>query len=388
MPCTSRIFIFVIALLFVIAISLAASTQATVSPLPQASQGNKTVDETRKNIQVLKGLPEAQLIPLMNFVAVSLGAQCPFCHVTNGRDPKTGFINWIWESDDKPEKQAARRMMQMVLLINGSNKVDFRQNSVTCYTCHRGQTTPVSIPSLPLTRSGHEPGPNDAVAPTTSPARPSVDQIFAKYFEAVGGDKATNTKTLVMKGKREASQNRSWPNEITFATPDKFLMVASTPQAVIRQIIDGTHGWVLNGTSLRTLTVEEATDVGRAWVDVFAPVKARKVPGMVFHGVEKIGDRDTYVVLSSSEKKSERYYFDAVTGLLVRKTTITHTSLLPIPDQIDFEDYRDVDGVKLPFAIKDSAIDTYNSWTRTFTDIKRDVPVDATTFTMPVVPLK
>src|SRR6267143_462752 len=99
------------------------STLPTQGPLV-----DKPVDQTRKNIQVLKGLPESQLFPLMNFVASSLGVQCGFCHMQQGKDPKTGFTNWIWDNDDKPEKQTARRMMRMVLSVNATNKVDFTDN--------------------------------------------------------------------------------------------------------------------------------------------------------------------------------------------------------------------------------------------------------------------
>src|SRR6185503_5421288 len=112
-------------------------------------QADKPIEQTRKNIQVLKGLREAELYRVMNFMAVSVGKECDFCHVFNGRDPKNGQRNWAWESDEKPEKRAGRRMLQMVLMINGSNKVDFTQNSVTCFTCHRGQTTTVGLPPMP-----------------------------------------------------------------------------------------------------------------------------------------------------------------------------------------------------------------------------------------------
>ncbi|HEU5236453.1 MAG TPA: c-type cytochrome, partial [Pyrinomonadaceae bacterium] len=352
----------------------------------QGPQGDKPVDQTRKNIQVLKGLPEAQLTPLMNFVAVSLGVKCDFCHVQQGKDPKTGFINWLWERDDKPEKQAARRMMKMVLDINASNTVDFTKNSVTCYTCHRGQTATVRLPSMPLARSGHEPGPNDALPPATPPVRPSVDQIFAKYLDALGGAKAPATRTLGMKGRREASQNRNFPNEITFAAPDKFLVVVSTPQAVVRQSVSGEQGWALNGTNLRTFTTAEAVDVRRGWEDAFSVVKVKQVPGMNFGGVQKVSERETYLIAKSNDTKTELYYFDSTTGLLVRKMTISHTSLLPIPEQIDFEDYPDVDGIKMPFTIRYSGIDTFSSWTRTFSEIKRDVAVDENIFGKPAPP--
>ena len=125
-----------------------SDTATNIFAPPQGAQTEKTVDQTRKNIRVLKGLPESQLFPLMNFVATSLGVKCNFCHVQQGKDPKTGFDIVIWESDDKPEKQTARRMMQMVLSIKANDKVDFRENAVTCYTCHRGQTQPVGLPPM------------------------------------------------------------------------------------------------------------------------------------------------------------------------------------------------------------------------------------------------
>src|ERR1044072_7102399 len=177
----SRFIIFTVFLCVMVCVAITSRTSSV------AASGNeqqiRTVDETGKNIQVLKGLPEAQLSLVMNFVATSLGVQCNFCHVQQGKDPKTGTTKWLWESDDKLQKQTARRMMQMVLSIKANNTVDFRENEVTCYTCHHGQRKPVGLPSLPLARSGHEPGPDDAPV-AASPTLPPLDQIFSKYVEA------------------------------------------------------------------------------------------------------------------------------------------------------------------------------------------------------------
>jgi len=360
---------------------------STTFTRPQSAQNEKTVEQTRKNIQVLKGLPESQLFLVMNFVATSLGVQCNFCHVQQGKDPKTGFTKWVWESDDKPEKQTARRMMQMVLSIKANDRVDFRENPVTCYTCHRGQTQPVGLPPMPLARSGHEPGPNDAV-PTVRPASLSVDQIFAKYVEAVGGSAVTSTKTLVLKSKRQASQDRNWPNEITLSIPDRFLIVATTPQGTVRQIVNGDKGSVMIGANVRNLTPSEASGAKRSFEELFSVVKVKISPGMRSAGVQKVGDREAYVVEQITDSKTERYYFDSQTGLLLRKITINQTVLVPFPEQIDFEDYRDVDGVKVPFIIRYSAIDTYDSWTRTFTEIKRNAVLGDTLFAIPIAPPK
>lgn len=100
-------------------------------------------------------------------------------------------------------------------------------------------------------------------------------------------------------------------------------------------------------------------------------------------GVHKVGERDAYLVEHVTDIKTERYYFDSQVGLLLRKMTISQTVLMPIPEQIDFEDYRDVDGVRVPFTIRYSAIDTFNSWTRTFTEIKRNAVVEDTLFAPP-----
>jgi hypothetical protein len=319
----------------------------------------------------------------MNFMAVSIGEECDFCHVVNGRDPKTGQRNWVWESDEKPEKQTGRRMLQMVLMINGSNKVDFTRNSVTCFTCHRGQTTTVGLPSMPLAKSGHE---GLLLPPKTPPPprpRPSVAEIIARYVQAIGGTSAIETKTLVMKGTRVASQNRNVPNEITLSLPNKLLIASTTPQGAVRQILSGDNGWVLSGPNLRTLSPTEVADARRGLQGLFGIVKIAHSPEMQLAGVEKIDGRDMWVIATSSPERTVTWYFDTESGLLRRKRTVNHTIALPIPEQIDFEDYRDIDGVKLPFTIRSSAIDTYDSWTRTFTEIKRNVAVDEKLFAKP-----
>jgi hypothetical protein len=357
-------------------------TLENAAPTQQAQQGEK-VDQTRKNIQVIKGLPDAELVNLMNFVASSLGVRCDHCHVTQGKDPKTGFTNWVWESDDKPAKQTARRMMRMVMSINATNKADFRDNAVTCFTCHREQLAPIGLPQMPLAKSGHEPGPNEA--PVVRPATPSVEAILTKYAEAVGGSTAENTKTLILKGKREASQNRIFATEITLVAPHKFLLVTTTPQNVVRQIVNGESGWAVTGRNLRTLGPEDIAESKRSLNELFGVIKVRPSPGFKAAGAARIDDHDVFIIEKVTDAKTERYYFDAQNGLLIRKLTIATTLLVPLPEQIDFLDYREVEGVKVPFTIRLSAIDTFNSWTRTFTEIKRNAPVDDGLFAKPEV---
>jgi len=149
--------------------------------------------------------------------------------------------------------------------------------------------------------------------------------------------------------------------------------------------VAGDKGWVLNGTKLQTLTAAQAATARRGLEEVFSAVKVTQAPGMQLAGMEKIDGREMWVVVRSTPETTVSYYFDAETGLLRRRNASNHAAVLPLPEQVDFEDYRDVDGVKLPFIIRKSAIDTYDSWTRTFAEIKRNVAVNDTLFAPPAV---
>ena len=99
----------------------------------QQEEKPKLAEETFKNIQVLKGLPAARVMPMMQSFARGLGVECAYCHVANEFD-----------KDDLAPKHTARTMMKMVRSINSDNFTG--ANPVTCWTCHRGSTKPQSSP--------------------------------------------------------------------------------------------------------------------------------------------------------------------------------------------------------------------------------------------------
>lgn len=105
--------------------------------IDNSPQEDKPAEQVNKNIQALKGLPNSQLITVMHLMRTSLGVRCDYCHIAeNGK-------YWM---DDKPPKQVARRMIEMVSEINKANFGG--QPVVTCNTCHRGQTKPVAVPNI------------------------------------------------------------------------------------------------------------------------------------------------------------------------------------------------------------------------------------------------
>jgi hypothetical protein len=85
-----------------------------------------------------------------------------------------------------------------------------------------------------------------------------------------------------------------------------------------------------------------------------------------------------------SDGKSERLYFDIESGLLRRRISYLRTLIAAIPQQTDFEDYRDVDGLKVPFTITMAYVDAGSQpIVRRFSEIKLNVPIPESKFEKP-----
>jgi hypothetical protein len=64
----------------------------------------------------------------------------------------------------------------------------------------------------------------------------------------------------------------------------------------------------------------------------------------------------------------------------------TETLLLPLQEQVDYDDYREVNGVQLPFQVRFADGGAYSLVTRNFTQIRHNVPVDEAFLRPPSVP--
>jgi len=370
------VLIFLVTLLSMASLGVVVSAEKGSTSPPQTPVAEKTVEQVQKNIQVLKGLPQSQLAPTMNFIAVSLGVKCTFCHV-NKDD------NWDFASDEKPEKATAREMIKMLLNIN---KTTFKgATEVTCNTCHRGRSHPAANVSLPL------PHPSPSAAAPSAEAKPketppTADQVLDKYIEALGGKAAIDKlQSRVMKGSWITQNGITLGYEVYQAGPDKLYTVLNTPkQGTFEKGFDGNVGWEKSAGGLRTLADSELFYL-RRYPDLFKDIKLKEqFTRISFGGRDKIGEKEVYVLRgTTADNKRERLYFDVQTGLLLRRSGSVTNIIGVIPEQVDFEDYRDVGGLKLPFTIRVSSIDSNFSSTRTFSEIKLNVPVDQTKFNKP-----
>jgi hypothetical protein len=191
-----------------------------------------------------------------------------------------------------------------------------------------------------------------------------------------------------MKGEWLTSNGLTWGYEVYQSGPDKIYVVLTTPkQGVFERGFNGSAGWEKSDRGLRALEGQELT-VMRRYPDLFKDIKLKEqFSRLMFGGKDKINDREVYVLRGvTTDNRRERLYFDAETGLLVRRVTSTPTMIGIIPEQIDFQDYKSVDGLMVPFTIRISSVDPNISSTRKFTEVKLNVPVDETKFNKPPTP--
>ena len=345
----------------------------------------KTAGQVFKNIKVLGDLPQSQIYPVMRFMAASLGFQCGNCHVI-----RNGFIDA--PLDDKPEKQTARQMIKMVIEIN---KTTFQGNTmVSCYTCHRGNRSPQGVPFLPLVIPSSRPSP--AISSSPTPALPSVDDVLNKHLDAIGGKAATaQIKNLVVKGTTTTALGLLVPYESEQAMPDKgheaFSLentgrsCAGDSRCEYERVINGQHGWLKSGAGVQELLGEQLTDQKQSF-PLFSILKLKdQYSSFRLSGRDQVADREVYVIGAvRSDNRIERLYFDVENGLLRRRISYMRTRVGMIPQQVDFEDYRQVEGLRLPFTITMSFADRGSSpIVRKFTEIKFNVHVDESKFEKP-----
>jgi hypothetical protein len=348
-------------------------------PVSAANSSAKKTEEQFKNIQVLKGIPADQLIPTMQFISASLGVECEFCH-----EPKA------FEKDDKKTKQTARKMMEMMFAINKDNFEGHRE--VTCYSCHRGNAHPQAIPAVATEQTPTAAGqPQHANEDATEKeakenSAPAADQLLEKYLHALGGSSAIDkVTTRVMKGTIDFG-GKSLPIDIYCKAPDERISFTHMPEGDSVTAFNGHEGWLgmpgrpireMRGSDLDGASIDASLHLATQLKEMFTEMRVR--------GTEKIGDQETYQVIGQREGKPPiRLYFDQQSGLLMRLIRYGDTALGLLPAQIDYADYRDVNGVKVPY--RWTLARPGGRFTIQVSEVQQNVPIDEAKFVKPASP--
>ena len=340
----------------------------------QPSQGpaaapTKLAEEQFKNIQALKGIPADQVVPSMQFIGASLGVECEYCHV-----------HGAMEKDDKKPKVTARKMIAMMMAINKDNFEDRRD--VTCFSCHRGAKDPVGTPII-RDEDAKLDNAEGRKSSEGKPALPTADQLLDKYLAALGGANALQKiSTCVQKGTITAFGGERFPVEIYSKGTDKRVSIMHLKGGDSITSFDGKQGWL--GVPGRTHMMSAAENAAaRIDADLYfaAHLKTMFQKFRVDVG-EKIDGHETFLVDGRNEGQPPlQLYLDQQSGLLLRLVRYAETPLGRNPTQIEYADYRDAGGVKMPF--RWTLARPGNRFTIQIDQIQQNVPVDDAKFVAP-----
>ncbi len=366
----------------------AAWLLAVVSVAGQAAPAPKPVmaEDVFKSVQVLKGITVNEFMQTMGFFSASLGLNCTSCHgEESGSD-------WASYADDRPlRKQTTRRM---VLMVNALNRANFQgRQIVTCYSCHRGDIRPQIIPSLDVQYA--EPAyiePDEL--PEQAPRAPAADQVLDKYLQAIGGlQRLAGISSISAKGIRQDYDDvvEKYPVEVVARATGQHATTVRSRNGDRSVVFDGIGGW--NAAPLSEVPVPvlpmtaEELDAAKVDAALFFPAKLKQALTQWRVGFPTtIDNRDVLFVQGISPAGSPvKLYFDRESGLLIRQVRYSKTIVGRVPTKVDYADYRDVAGVKLPFHV-------VTTWTdgRSITelsDVQVNVAIETTRFGRPAVPV-
>jgi photosynthetic reaction center cytochrome c subunit len=305
-----------------------------------------------------------------------MGTDCTFCHVSNAYFDKSAFAT------PTPRIQRAR---QMIGMMNAINKQFFGgQPRVTCYTCHAGSQAPRSEPDLAQQYGVPEEDPNARAFPVDT--RVSADQVFDKYLKAIGGpERLAKFSSFTAKGTYSGFDTAfdKVPVEIFGRAPAQQSMVVHMFNGGSVRTSNGTSAWMAGpDTPVPLLTLTGGNlDGAKLDATLWFPAGIRQAFPEWRVGRTAVDDKEVQLLqgLDAGQPRAN-FYFDE-TGLLVRMVRWTQTPVGFVPTQIDFKDYRDVGGIRIPFSRTVSQ--TYMQMTVELTDVQPGAQVEAARFARP-----
>ena len=339
----------------------------------QAAPQEKPVlsEEFFKNIQVLKGIPVDEFMGTMGIFSAALSMCCLECHVSD------------WTADT-PRKLTTRKMIQMVNTINQTNFSG--RKVVSCWTCHRQMDRPAVTPSLDVVYG--EPiywAPDDLFQQT--PGAPQPDQVLDKYIQAVGGAERVSRLTSFV-GKGSATffgGGFKSPVELYVKAPNQRTTIIHQELGDKTMTFDGRAGWLASAVTPVPVMDLTGGELGGARLEA-----ELSIPGRIKQSLgqwranlpSEIAGRPVNVLQGTGTGGfTATLYFDVESGLLRRVVRYANSAMGRVPTQFDFEDYREVAGVKIPFR-----------WTFAWvsgrdvvelTDVQPNVAIDAAKFAKP-----
>jgi photosynthetic reaction center cytochrome c subunit len=348
-------------------------------------------EDVFKNVKVLRGISVKEFLETMGFFVAATPFSCGTCH---------GYASggtWDSYAKDTPMKQTTRKMILMVKALNKNYFGGKRE--LTCYSCHRNADRPKVTPILAEQYGTPSPEEPDKIL-QQAPGLPSPEQVLDRYLQAIGGEQKLATFTsFIADGTYQGYDDRGKsPLEIYAKAPNQFFQVVHGYNGDSTLVDDGRSASVTQSerdAPLRLLALA-AGDLDGAHLEsrLYFPIRIKQLltemrVGFAVKGVPSIvpgdllgiatDDRELTVVEGSTVVGTNvRLYFERESGLLVRMVRYTNLPVGLVPTEIDYSDYRDVSGIKMPFRITKTWVNGRS--VTELNSIKLNEPIDAAKF--------
>jgi hypothetical protein len=355
---------------------VSAAGQAGQTPAPLLAE------QAFKNIQALKGISASDFMGTMGIMTNALGFDCSECHVSAGTDK----VDW---AADTPRKQISRRMVALVQDIN--QRTFSGRQMVTCWTCHRGADKPAVTPPLDTVYGEPKLVPDDLV-PASAPGLSKAEAILDAYLNAIGGERRLQTISSITAtgtstdfgGFGGAAVYQLFAKSPDLRSTMMTFKDAPGRDASIRSY-DGKVGWIktpltvlgeyqLSGNELDGARLDAELSFPGQIKSVLTNLRTLQPETIDNHLADVIqgnGPGRVFVTL----------YFDQKTHYLLRTIRYSPSPIGRMPTQVDFEDYRDVDGMKFPFKFTFAWLDGRDSVQ--LQKIQLNLPIDNSKFGRP-----
>ena len=359
------------------------STPASADPSQARLKPDQKAGVFFKNVttSTLKELSVDDFLATMGVISADLSFDCADCHPGAG----TEKVDWVTDTE---VKKTTRSMVEMVAAIN---RMQFAgAQKVTCWTCHHGRNVPATSIMLDNLYDAIPEELDDLVFQDEK--QPSPDQVLDKYVQALGGaQRLAGLTSWVATGNSIGFGGLGGTASFTIfskapnqrAVRIKFPADSGRPDSV--WTFDGTTGWIKtpNGSLPEHELVGHERDGQRFEAQLAFPGQIKQaltvwrvgprrgIAGQLYTVVQGNGPRSLMVTL----------YFDQKTGLLSRMVRYGRSPVGNVLTQVDYADYRNVDGIQFPFELKFTWLD--GQYTAKLTDIKLNVPIDEATFGRP-----
>lgn len=181
------------------------------------------------------------------------------------------------------------------------------------------------------------------------PAGVTINSVLGNYITAIGGEKAVKAvKTISMVGSTVIPQA---PSPLTFtskadAKGKLYVELAMGTMSIMKQVVNETSAYVLQQGQRKDFEGTELAQM-KASAILFEELQLATKEGVTLDGIETINGKDTYAI---KDGKTTLYY-DVTSGLKLADAKTMDQGGKSITQVTNFNDYREVKGVKVPFNI-------------------------------------